>query len=72
MDQIQLLIDQRAIQIENQRAHGTSLEVGHESFILIWLPPVSMPASRFLTHHESGIKESVLSFIGFVPSSRKL
>jgi plasmid replication initiation protein len=36
MNQILFRIDQRAIEIENQRAHGSQLRVSHESFILIW------------------------------------
>ena len=35
-DQVELGVDERAIQIENQRAHGGKIRDGHEQTIVIW------------------------------------
>ena len=35
-DQVQLGIDERAVQVENQRAHGRKIRSNHKKIIVIW------------------------------------
>ncbi len=47
-DQVELGIDERAVQIENQRAHGRKSRGSHKQVIVIWL--------RFFGSHAPRVK----------------